>query len=530
MIRKGHRTIRKRRMAALVVGGTLASLAALSGGGSSLAHAAPPECRDIPFKYGDENQVVRMCRGADGKWQEVSQSVSGERNDPAPEVADQDARAEVEYRGTFDQTMTFPSSRGINLNNPLGSLLNNALNKRIEQAQGAYTISAQLNGAVSTAIFSGTGLQTINASGTAIGGYCRFFGQTEAGTTVKYEGRCGPRGFSGTMTGTSESGVQLKGRFETTTTKFVNLAAKETLQASARAEVKNNPTSSGTDNAISVSASNSRRTISTPQVGISSGANREQNFDPLSESGDRDVNPTFTYAYDIPQSALTLLDQRLKNIGLPKGNNYFYSYRKFFLTGYKEFYYIFWICDQNNAGCKDGTLEKSPNVAVVNFKRNEYVLTVAIDRENLKVCIDSPSLQNCRVNRFRESDAEIYRRSFLGIGTEAMFFYNYSHIRKDSDLIIKQCIRESSRNDSQTYRVLANNGYGWVPTGGTQTVFSVGITFKNVCNRELYILTKSNQTGSRVETLGKDQTFETIITDVGIELYALSSPPPPFWS
>lgn len=236
--------ITKRHIAGLMVGGTLVSLAALSGGGSSLAHAAPPECRDIPFKYGDENHVVRMCKGPDGKWQEVSQSVSDERYGSAPETTEtaaapeQDARAEVEYRGTFEQTISYPSDQGINPSNILGSLLNNALNKRVEHFQGAYVVNAQLNGAASTATFSGPGLQTIDTSGTASRGYCRLFGQTEAGTTLKFEGQCSARGFSGTMSGRSSSGVEVKGRFETTTTKYVDIAERNRQQAAAKVEAE----------------------------------------------------------------------------------------------------------------------------------------------------------------------------------------------------------------------------------------------------------------------------------------------------
>lgn len=206
------------------------------------ARAAPEQCRDLTVGSGSQSQVVRMCQGADGRWHEAAPSSSGGRYDPEPAVAstaaNPDAKAEVEYRGTFDETITVPSSQGTNLRNPLGSVLSNALSSKTERHEGAFTITATLDGAASTAVFAGTGLQTIKTSGTRNNGYCRFFGQTELGYTISYEGRCSPQGFSGTFAATGRTGARLQGRFETSATKYVDVAERERQQVAARAEAE----------------------------------------------------------------------------------------------------------------------------------------------------------------------------------------------------------------------------------------------------------------------------------------------------
>ncbi len=218
----------------------LTVLASIDG---SPAHAAQ-ECRDISWGSGENAGTTRMCKGADGKWTEVSTTMaSGQagRYDASDDsvgsggAPNSDAQAEVEYHGTFEQTVTIPSNQGANTRNVLGAVLNNALNTKTERSQGAYTITAKLNGAASTAVFSGTGLQTITTSGTRNGGYCRFFDQTERGYTITYEGHCSPQGFSGTVSATGRNGARLQGRFETTATKYVDVAERERAAAVAAA-------------------------------------------------------------------------------------------------------------------------------------------------------------------------------------------------------------------------------------------------------------------------------------------------------
>lgn len=212
--------------------GMLAVACTLSGSASTPARASLTVCREVPIKHGDESRVIQVCRGADGKWKEVTDSVADKRNGPVSETvatsvgeSDQDTPAEVEYRGTFSETMSYPSDQGVDVGNG-----------RTEQIEGAYKITAQLNGAASTATFSGTGLETISTTGTAIGGFCRFFGQTAFGTTTKFEGRCSKDGFSGTISGRSTFGVELKGSFETTPVRYVDVAERESQAAIETAE------------------------------------------------------------------------------------------------------------------------------------------------------------------------------------------------------------------------------------------------------------------------------------------------------
>lgn len=210
-------------------------------GSSSPARAGAPECRDVPFKYGEESHVIRMCKGSDGRWQEVSHTTDEKRYDPSPETADATPtpkRVEVEYHGTFNQTVYAPPNRSSNSGNILGAILQGAAPRIVEQPRGAFTITAILNGAASTATFSGTGLQTIRTEGTAQNGYCRFFGSTQGGYTISYEGRCTPQGFSGKMAATGRGGARLEGQFETTATKSIDLDERDRQQAAARAEAE----------------------------------------------------------------------------------------------------------------------------------------------------------------------------------------------------------------------------------------------------------------------------------------------------
>lgn len=183
------------------------------------------------------------------------------RSDEDGSSADtRDARAEVEYRGTFDQTIVANNSRPINPYNVLGSVIGNALNAQTERHNGYFAITAQLDGANSSAVFSGNGIQTIRATGSVSNGYCRFAGKTQIGSTITYEGNCSPRGFNGRMTG-DNGRARLSGQFNTTATKYVDLDERDRQQSLAKANAERQAAVAPLPAASNVSTATVNRTV-----------------------------------------------------------------------------------------------------------------------------------------------------------------------------------------------------------------------------------------------------------------------------
>lgn len=248
----------------------------------------------------------------------------------------------------------------------------------------------------------------------------------------------------------------------------------------------------------------------------------QENYDPLSEVGDRVLSWNFTSAQDLSQKTIIETNEKLVHLGLDPSIPYYYSSRKLFNPRKTEFWYALRICPQNNSSCL--TTSSAPYLAIVNYKRNEYVLLKADALGKGKVCINGAQRVQCHDIDNYGKDWPITPDFFYGINFSegAKLIYNWAHILPNSNITTGRCIKETSYDKSVTYEILKNDGFGWRRTGDTYTDANRGIDIKNVCSGDIYLLQRSQLTGSDVVKLSPGQSYQTTAFDYQIDFYAVS--------
>lgn len=259
---------------------------------------------------------------------------------------------------------------------------------------------------------------------------------------------------------------------------------------------------------------------------VPSSLEAQENYNPLSEVGDRVLSWNFTSAQDLSQKTIIETNERLVPLGLDPSIPYYYSSRKLFNPRKTEFWYALKICPQNSPSCL--STSSAPYLAIVNYKRNEYILLKADALGKGRVCINGVQNAQCHDIDNYGKDWPITSDFFYGINFQegARLIYNWAHILPNSRTTTSRCIKETSYDKSVTYEVLKNDGFGWRRTGGTYTDANRGIDIRNVCNIEIYLLQRSRLTGSDVVKLSSGQSYQTTAFDYQIDFYAVSGPSP----
>jgi hypothetical protein len=193
---------------------------------SGTAHAADGEtCRKIRMP---DNTQALMCRRDDGRWQpaEVSDDAEPTQASGLP------AHAQVTYRGTWSASMTIAPR--VNFNNlNLRSMLSQATNVRTRNMGGDFTISATTTGSNVHGYLWGAGFAREPFTGTIHNGTCQLTGAVgNAGD--RFQGRCGPDGFSGTIHGQLRDGQSYTGTFDTSAAQVVDIDQQQRQQFAAR--------------------------------------------------------------------------------------------------------------------------------------------------------------------------------------------------------------------------------------------------------------------------------------------------------
>lgn len=194
--------------------------------------AAPDECRTAALPDGTP---AMFCKDRKGNWQQQPGKVAIAT--AAPEVVSSSVpplKAEAKYQGTYEIVAKIPprNKPRRSLDDLLSGAINNALNTRTERESGGISIAITFDGPSVTALVSGSTLIKTKLVGLVENGNCVLNNPGGEGYgSVRYEGQCGPRGFSGTILGTTKDKIKYTGSFETTVLAFTDNTQKEAERA-----------------------------------------------------------------------------------------------------------------------------------------------------------------------------------------------------------------------------------------------------------------------------------------------------------
>lgn len=196
------------------------------------AVAASDECRTAALPDGTP---AMFCKDRKGNWQQQPGQVTIAT--ATPEIASSSVsplKAEAKYQGTYEIVAKIPprNKPRRSLDDLLSGAINNALNTRTERESGGISIEITFDGPSVTALVSGSTLIKTKLVGLVQNGNCILNNPGGEGYgSVRYEGRCGSQGFSGTILGTTKDKIKYTGTFETTVLAFTDNTQKEAERA-----------------------------------------------------------------------------------------------------------------------------------------------------------------------------------------------------------------------------------------------------------------------------------------------------------
>lgn len=198
-------------------------LIALAGIAAPVLTAAPAraaDCRTVELPDGSKGL---FCKDRAGKWiQQEGEIVAPETRGKAAATP---GNVDASYQGTYSVgVMPRPKTNSRRLT--VGNILSDATAKPQITNQGGISFKLRITGEMVTGTVQPVSLTGADLAGTKRGGICRLMSPQ-----ATYEGKCGPEGFSGKITGTLPNGRQLSGQFETAAVGFEDTSQRDNQRA-----------------------------------------------------------------------------------------------------------------------------------------------------------------------------------------------------------------------------------------------------------------------------------------------------------
>ena len=203
------------------------------------ASTSSPDCREVGIDRPDGSfEMKMMCRGADGKWKPAPAETSLQTSEGPSSQPVLPAKAEVTYQGTYQMRLSsaarVPSSLPSSLN--LGSIaraVSGSVQDNGHNLEGTVTMRAVFDGPSVIVNATGTGgIRGARLSGLVRSGQCHLVSDDQS---VAYDGQCGPQGFAGSISTGPRNRETVSGRFDMTTSAFVDVAQRQQQQQAAAA-------------------------------------------------------------------------------------------------------------------------------------------------------------------------------------------------------------------------------------------------------------------------------------------------------
>ena len=201
---------------------------ALNAGYGSFATAAAPECRTAALPDGTP---AMFCKDKKGNWKQQEGKVQ-----VAPvEISDADVpfKGVGKYQGTYEIAAKIaPRKRRVRgLGDILNAGLDDALNTKTERESGGLTVTLTFDGPSVTADITGSTLKAGQLTGLVNNGNCVLTNPNGGNWYVRYEGPCGPKGFSGKITGKTERNINYTGTYNATVLSFTDTSKRDAERA-----------------------------------------------------------------------------------------------------------------------------------------------------------------------------------------------------------------------------------------------------------------------------------------------------------
>ena len=142
-------------------------------------------------------------------------------------------KAEGTYQGTYELVAKIPPKkrRIRGLGDVLNAGIDEALNTQTETESGGISVKLVFDGPSVTADITGSTLKAGQLVGLVKNGNCVLNNSDGGNWYVRYEGPCGPNGFSGKITGKSERNINYTGTYETSVISFVDNSKRDAERA-----------------------------------------------------------------------------------------------------------------------------------------------------------------------------------------------------------------------------------------------------------------------------------------------------------
>jgi hypothetical protein len=210
--------------------GAWLSLAALLCAGTALlpTQAAAPDCRTAALPDGTP---AMFCKDKKGNWKQQEGKVEvAAVATPASTIP---LKAEGKYQGTYELVAKIPPKkrRVRGLGDVLNAGIDEALNTKTERESGGISVKLTFDGPSVTADITGSTLKAGQLVGLVKNGNCVLNNPDGGNWFVRYEGPCGPNGFSGKITGKTERDLNYTGTFETSVISFTDNSKRDAERA-----------------------------------------------------------------------------------------------------------------------------------------------------------------------------------------------------------------------------------------------------------------------------------------------------------
>jgi hypothetical protein len=210
--------------------GAWLSLAALLCAGTALlpTQAAAPDCRTAALPDGTP---AMFCKDKKGNWKQQEGKVEvAAVATPASTIP---LKGEGKYQGTYELVAKIPPKkrRVRGLGDVLNAGIDEALNTKTERESGGISVKLTFDGPSVTADITGSTLEAGQLVGLVKNGNCVLNNPGGNNGSVRYEGPCGPNGFSGKITGQTERYINYTGTFETSVISFIDNSKRDAERA-----------------------------------------------------------------------------------------------------------------------------------------------------------------------------------------------------------------------------------------------------------------------------------------------------------
>lgn len=196
-----------------------------------------PECRTSPLPDGTP---AMFCKDKKGNWKQQegkveTRPVAAPASAPAAPL-----KAEVKYQGTYEFVFKAPPPRRPRRQG-LGDLISGAISGATDantiREPGGITMTLTFDGPSVTATLSGSTIVYKKLVGLVQNGNCVLTNPGGEGHgTVRYEGPCGPNGFSGKVSGITNRNQSYTGTFQMIALSYTDISARDARRTELEAK------------------------------------------------------------------------------------------------------------------------------------------------------------------------------------------------------------------------------------------------------------------------------------------------------